>query len=370
MQNFSNVNFQQDIQTQPITAVPEKTALALYQAALRVRMIEEALLAEYHPADEIRCPVHFCLGQEAVSAALSLLVKDEDYMFSHHRSHGYYLGKRAPLKALFAELYGRETGANGGKAGSQDISYSEMHFYSGAILSGATAISAGAALAFQNKKLGHVSVAGFGEGATDEGIFWETVNFAALRLLPLLLICENNYYATYSPMSKRVAVENISEKVGTFGMKTFTVFGNDPINVYLTLSDALEYIRSGKGPAFIEVFTYRYNSHVGPEDDGHIGYRSTEEMAFWKQHDPIKLLEEKLVGGSKFNNKLKEEIVSEIQAEISDAFKFAKESNWPEISDWTAVNSHAQTPLADALLREFTSAEFDQNQMDHIPGPY
>ncbi len=370
MQNFSNINFQQNIQTEPVTAVPEKTALDLYRAVLRVRMIEEALLAEYHPADEIRCPVHFCLGQEAVSAALSLLVKDEDYVFSHHRSHGYYFGKRAPLRPLFAELYGRETGASGGKAGSQDVSYSEMHFYSGAILSGATAISAGAALAFQYKKLPNVAVAGFGEGATDEGVFWETVNFAVLRSLPLLLICENNYYATYSPMSKRVAAENISQKVDTFGMKSFTIFGNDVINVYLTLSNALEYIRSGKGPAFIEAFTYRYNSHVGPEDDSYIGYRSQEEMSFWKSHDPLALLEDKLQGSTSLTDKLKGAMVTEIQAEIADAFKFAKDSAWPEILDWEAVNSHAQSPLADALLREFSSADFNQNQADHIPGPY
>jgi TPP-dependent pyruvate/acetoin dehydrogenase alpha subunit len=333
-------------------------------------MIEEALLAEYHPADEIRCPVHFCLGQEAVSAALSLLIKDEDYVFSHHRSHGYYLGKRAPLRSLFAELYGREMGANGGKAGSQDVSYSEMHFYSGAILSGATAISAGAALAFQNKGLPNVSVAGFGEGATDEGVFWETVNFAVLRSLPLLLICENNYYATYSPMSKRMAVENISEKVSTFGMKSFPIFGNDSINVYITLSNALEHIRSGKGPVFIEAFTYRYNSHVGPEDDSHIGYRSQEEMAYWRLNDPVKLLEEKLRSSSKLSEKLKGTMVGEIQTEIADAFKYAKEDSWPNILDWPAVNSHSQSPLADALLREFSSAEFDQNQKDHIPGPY
>lgn len=370
MQNFSDTNSQENIQTLPLTSISEKTALDLYRAMLRVRMIEEALLAEYHPADEIRCPVHFCLGQEAVSASLSLLMNDEDYVFSHHRSHGYYLGKRAPLRPLFAELYGRETGANGGKAGSQDISYSEMHFYSGAILSGATAISTGAALAFQNKKLPYVSVAGFGEGATDEGVFWEIVNFAALRSLPLLLICENNYYATYSPMSKRVAAENISQKVSTFGMKTFTIFGNDSINVYLTLSNALEYIRSGKGPVFIEAFTYRYNSHVGPEDDAYIGYRSQEEMAFWKLHDPIKMLEEKLEASSKLNGKLKETMVGEIKAEIADAFKYAKESDWPNILDWAAVNIHDQSPLADALLREFSSAEFNQNQTDHIPGPY
>src|SRR5207245_876061 len=156
----------------------------------RLRLCEEALAREYHPADEMRCPVHFCVGQEAVPAALSLLLAPADYLFSHHRSHGYYLAKNAPMEALFAELYGKIAGANGGVAGSQDISYPERNFYSGAILSGATAISTGAALAFQYKKTNQVAVAGFGEAATDEGIFWETVNYAAVAKLPIVFVCE------------------------------------------------------------------------------------------------------------------------------------------------------------------------------------
>src|SRR5436190_4350606 len=110
------------------------TARDLYRFMLRLRLCEEALAREYHPADEMRCPVHFCVGQEAVPAALSLLLKDEDYLYCHHRSHGYYLAKKAPMPALFAELYGKSTGANAGLAGSQDISYAQNRFFSGAIL--------------------------------------------------------------------------------------------------------------------------------------------------------------------------------------------------------------------------------------------
>lgn len=370
IQNFTDINSQQEPQTLPLTAISDKVALDLFRAMLRVRKIEEAVIAEYHVADEIRCPVHFCIGQEAVSAALSLLLKDEDYLFSHHRSHGYYLGKRAPLRQLFGEMYGKETGANGGRAGSQDISYSAKHFYSGAILSGATVLSAGAALALQYKKSPNIVVAGFGEGATDEGVFWETINFAALRELPLILVCENNYYATYSPMSKRVAVENISEKVIAFGVKSFTIFGNDALSVYLTLSEAIDHIKSGKGPVFIEAITYRQNSHVGPEDDSVNAYRTQKEMDFWKLHDPVKILEAKLFVQSLLDENRKEAIVKEIDSEIADAFEFAKESKFPEITDWTSGNYHNQTPQADALLGEVSSSKFDQDQKDHVPAPY
>src|SRR3979490_1170769 len=119
-----------------------ETARAILRFMLRLRMCEEALAREYHPADEMRCPVHFCVGQEAVPGALSVLLRPEDYLYCHHRSHGYYLAKGAPMDALFAELYGKSTGANAGLAGSQDISFHAKRFYSGAILAGATAIAA------------------------------------------------------------------------------------------------------------------------------------------------------------------------------------------------------------------------------------
>src|SRR5712671_885780 len=163
-----------------ITADEAETAKALHRFMLRLRICEEALAREYHPADEMRCPVHFCIGQEAVPAALSVLLREDDYLFCHHRSHGYYLSKGAPMDALFAELYGKHTGANGGLAGSQDISFPSRKFFSGAILAGATAISLGAALGCQLRKSTQVTVAGFGESATDEGIFWESVNYAAV----------------------------------------------------------------------------------------------------------------------------------------------------------------------------------------------
>jgi TPP-dependent pyruvate/acetoin dehydrogenase alpha subunit len=274
------------------------------------------------------------------------------------------------MNALFAELYGRKTGANGGKAGSQDISLGSVNFFSGAILAGATAISAGAALSFQNKNLPLVSVAGFGEGATDEGIFWETVNFASLRKLPLVLICENNCYATYSPQYKRTLLDNIAERVSKFGLDSKTIFGNDVVSVYLTIQEAVEHARSGQGPVFIEAYTYRWNSHVGPEDDGYIGYRPPEEMEFWKAHDSIKLVEEQLFANKLLDEAGKAALVQEIDREIAAAFDFAKSSPFPEIEDWTACNLEWASPLADKYLSDSTGAEFNQYQTDHIPAPY
>jgi len=202
-----------------LAGLPPDTALGLYRQMLRLRRTEEALLAEYHPAEEMRCPIHFCIGQEAIPAALSALVQPEDYMFSHHRSHGYYFAKHAPLRELFAEIYGRATGANAGKAGSQDISHSASHFYSGAILAGAVSIAVGAAFGLKFHKSNQIAISGFGEGATDEGAFWEAMNHAGKQKLPVLFVIENNRYATFSDQLKRQTTDNICERVRTFGVR-------------------------------------------------------------------------------------------------------------------------------------------------------
>jgi pyruvate dehydrogenase E1 component alpha subunit len=353
-----------------IAGVDPDLVRRLHRWMLWFRRCEEALIKEYHPADEMRCPVHFCLGQEAVPAALSTIIRPEDYLFSHHRSHGYFLAKGAPLKALFAELYGRETGANGGKAGSQDISMHSVNFYSGAILAGAISIGVGAALGVKLKKEPRVVVAGFGEGATDEGVFWEAVNLASLRKLPVVFLCENNRYATYSPLSKRRITDNINEQVESFGVHTVVLFGNDVIAVHKALTQAFEHVRAGKGPVFVEAYTYRWNGHVGPENDDHVGYRPQSEIEFWKSNDPIVLLEERMTEAGLLDTAGRERLAAEIDLELADAFAFAKKSPFPSEADWKRLNYSAASPLADQLLQDVEAAEFNQRQADTIPGPY
>jgi TPP-dependent pyruvate/acetoin dehydrogenase alpha subunit len=338
------------------------TVQRLHAFMLRLRRCEEALAAEYHPADEMRCPVHFCIGQEAVPAAISEALAPQDYLFSHHRSHGYYLAKRAPMRALFAELYGKETGANGGKAGSQDVSYTANHFYSGAILAGATAIAGGAALGFQLQGLSQVAVAGFGESATDEGIFWETVGYAALRKLPVVFVCENNKYSVFSPQLKRQALDNLSERVRTFGMRSEALFGNDVVVVHRAIQAAVERARRGEGPSFIEAYTYRWSGHYGPESDDLVGYRGTGELASWKENCPVELLEAAMPAQGWLDRDAKEALIKAIDQEIADAFRFAKSSAFPQAGPWGPMNLADTTPLADRLLSEFDWHAFDESQ--------
>ena len=337
-------------------------AKSLHQFMLRLRLCEEALAREYHPADEMRCPVHFCVGQEAVPAALSLLLRDDDYLYSHHRSHGHYLAKHAPMKALFAELYGKQTGANGGLAGSQDISYPDKRFYSGAILAGATAISAGSALALQLGGKDGVVVAGFGESATDEGIFWETVNYAALAKLPVVFMCENNNFSVFSPQLKRTLLDNISQRVAAFGMPQAAIFGNDAMLVYRTLRDAVARARRGGGPTFIEAYTYRWSGHYGPASDDLVGYRREEDLEAWKRNCPIVLLEQVLMGQGLLSEQAKAQLHRQFEAEISECFSFAKSSPFPKEIDWDGLNLARATPEADRLLAEVELQEFDAHQ--------
>lgn len=353
-----------------IAGVDTKVVKDLYRFMLRLRRCQEALLKDYHPADEMRCPIHFCIGQEAVPAALSQLLSHDDYLLSHHRSHGYYLSKGAPMNALFAEIYGRETGANGGVAGSQDISMSEVNFCSGAILSGAIAIAVGVALNFAIKKSKNVAVAGFGDGATDQGIVWESMNYAALQKLPVVFVCENNRFSTYSPQAKRQSNDNISGRVASFGVRSQRVFGNDVVAVHKAVADAIARARAGEGPSFIETITYRMNPHVGPEDDDYLNYRPKEEMDLWRKNCPVTLLENVMIANKLLTTLEKEHLVGSIDKEISDAFAFAKKSAFPKNACWDKLNYSVGSPMADKLLQDIDSQVFDQNQQDTIPGPY
>ena len=345
-------------------------SVQLFRQMLRLRRMEQALLAEYHPAEEMRCPIHFCIGQEAVPAALSTVVSADDFLFSHHRSHGYYFAKGAPLRELFAEIYGRATGANAGKAGSQDISHPDSHFFSGAILSGAVSIAVGAAFGFKFRKSKQIAISGFGEGATDEGAFWEAMNYSGKQKLPILFVIENNRYATFSDQLKRQADDNICERVRPFGVRATKIFGNDAPLAYRTLKGEVERLRSGDGPALVEAYTYRWNSHVGPEDDGANNYRVPGEMEYWKANCPILLMEEKLKADGLIDAAALSAMEAEISAEIASNFAFAKGSPFPTDTDWARMNIEERSPVADRLLGSADRGRFDPDQSEAKLGPY
>ena len=320
----------------------------------------------------MRCPVHFCTGQEAVPASLYKLIKKNDFLFSHHRSHGYYLSKGAPLKRLFAELYGKKNGANSGLAGSQDISFPEKKFFSGAILAGAASIAVGTALALKKNNKKNVVVTGFGESATDQGIFWESLNYAGLKNLPILFICENNIYSTYSPQKERQSGKGISERAKTFNVSSKSIFGNDVCLVYKEIKEALKKIRNDKGPFLLETFTYRYSGHVGPLSDDFNGYRTIKEMKNWKKKCPILLLERFLIKKKILNDKKILKINKKIKKEIKSCFQFAKKSKFPNFKSWEDLNllNEKNKKVSKKLLPSLKPKKLDLNQKIELPKGY
>ena len=343
----------------------------MYRFMLRLRRSQEEIIGRYHPDDNMRCPVHFSIGQEAIPAALTEFMHDDDYVFCHHRSHGHYLAKGGDMRGLLAELHGRETGVSGGLAGSQELAAPGINFYSGAVITGMLATAVGAALGFQLRESSSIAIAICGDGAADEGLFWEAMSYAVLRDLPVLFVCENNRYSTYSPQDKRQASDDVCKRVQAFGMDSKAIFGNDVLANYVHFSDALRHVRNGEGPFFLEAYTYRWFGHVGPEDDDYNNYRSEKEVEFWKSYCPLEFLEKQLFATGLLTAHDKSKILEEINQEIDDAFRFAEASSFPAVKSFEEMNWRHDTPVADRLLVEKAdSSIFDQKQEETLPKPY
>lgn len=300
---------------------------------IRVRRIEEAIAVRYSEK-KMRCPVHLSIGQEAVAVGVCQALAKEDRVFSNHRCHAHYLAKGGDLSKMIAELYGKQTGCAKGKGGSMHLVDPAVGMMGASALVGGTIpLAVGSALGLQQRDLDVISVAFFGDGATEEGIFFESLNFAALKKLPVLFVCENNLYATYSPIAQRQANPNISEKVAPFGLKTYTIDGNDAEAVYECATEARSRALERKGPAFIECLTYRWKDHVGPAEDHEIGYRTHQEIESWKATCPIDRLLEKLLRARHLSSRSLEEYEAKVEKQIADAFAFAEESPFPAIEE-------------------------------------
>ncbi len=299
-----------------------------YRALYRIRRVEEEVAAVY-PTDKIKSPVHLSIGQEAVSVGVCEALRKDDIVFGTYRSHALYLAKGGDVRKMVAELYGKMTGCAKGKGGS-------MHLIdAGARVMGASAVvgttipqAVGYAYALKLKRQDAVVVSFFGDGAVDEGVFHESLNFAALKSLPIVFICENNSYAIHTHQLRRQKLANICERARAYGMPAEQIPDNNVARIYERVSAAVEKMRSGKaGPVFFECLTYRLKEHVGPNDDFHLGYRSREEAERWIENDPIRRLAKAIDAAQR------QKIESEVEAEIRDAFAFAEESPFPESAE-------------------------------------
>lgn len=297
---------------------------------LRIRLVEEAV-AERYAEQEMRCPVHLSIGQEAVAVGVCAALQAGDYLMSTHRAHAHYLAKGGSLKAMLAELYGRATGCSSGKGGSMHlVDLSVNMLGSTPIVGSSLPVAVGAAFGSWLKGERRVTAVFFGEGSTEEGVFFECLNFAALKKLPVLFVCENNLYSVYSPMSVRQSPER--DRIGlakAHGIAAERGDGNLVEDVYRMASRAVERARAGEGPVFLELDTYRWREHCGPNYDNHIGYRTEAEFLEWRKRCPIEQHTALLIREGLITLDDLATMTAAIQQEIRDAFDFAKASSWP-----------------------------------------
>lgn len=336
----------------PLPSTNDIDFLRLYQMMQLIRRVEERLMAEYHPADQMRCPMHFCVGQESAPAVLSQLLRQSDVMMSHYRSHGYYLAKGGSLPEMVAEFYGKATGSNGGVAGSMELGSHECNFFSGAIVGGSIVIPLGAAFA---QKYGHadaISIAVIGDGSFDEGILYESMNLAALHRLPLLVLCENNKYAANTEIGKRFGRAELLPKAEAMGIPGEIVDGYDLGRLFDRLADAIATVRRGEGPRYVEVATYRYCAHVGPQPDDYLGYRSVNEIEAWRARDPLRRLRVALTENPTTYVSVTE-IDAEIEHDVAASIEAAKAAPFPSLGWALGINwANTYAPVAEGYFRE------------------
>jgi len=315
------------------TAPDPKTLTFLFRRMLRIRKVELRMESLYH-LDEMKTPIHLCIGQEAVAVGACAALEQSDYIQSNHRGHGHYLAKGGDLKALIAELHGRETGCSRGRGGSMHlVDTSVGHMGSSSIVGGGISIGTGLALAIKMKKEKKVSLVFFSDGAADEGVLYESINFAMLKGLPVIYIYENNQFSVCSHVSSRQPGEIIFHKEPAELLMTRIIDGNDAAAVYQTTLEAVRRARSGRGPSLIECKTYRIRGHAGSYSDVALGYRTKEEIDLWERRDPLAALQAKLLRENILTKSGLDRMEREIEAEIDEAFDYARRSPLPRKED-------------------------------------
>lgn len=307
------------------SALATADLMRIYRSLRLIRRTEEEV-ARIYPSDKIKSPVHLSIGQEAVSVGVCDVLRPNDVVAPTYRGHAAFLAKGGSLRGLMAELYGKATGVAGGKGGSMhliDMSYNVLG--ASAVVGTTIPIAVGYALAMKRLKTDRVAAAFFGDGATEEGVFSESLNFASLHKLPVLFVCENNYYAIHTPITRRWATNRLCERVDTYGIPAHRVDDSDVLKLRELAAGAVARMRRGEGPSFIECLTYRWREHVGPNEDFDQGYRACDDLHPWLKDDQVEKV------GQMLPDELRAKLDSEIELEIEDAIAFAESSPFPAV---------------------------------------
>ena len=294
---------------------------------LRIRKVE-LKISELYPEEEMRCPVHLSVGQEAVAVGVCSALQKKDIALSAHRSHAHYLAKGGDLKSMLAELYGKKTGCAEGKGGSMHLIDLEAGLIAAVPIVGSTIpIAVGSALGNMMQDKSVTTAVFFGEGATETGVFHESLGFASLHNMPMIFVCENNLYSVYSSLEVRQSNKRNNIKIAEgHGIVSLKGEGNDVSSVYGVIKESISIIKKQKGPVYVEFDTYRWLEHCGPNDDDHLGYRKDKEVKKWKINCPIEKTKDYLLNNKLADEKEIQTVSQELDDEIEEAFEFAKTS--------------------------------------------
>ncbi len=292
----------------------------------------EQMIADNYKDKEIRCPVHLSIGQEAISAGVSHAISKKDIIFSAHRSHSHYLSKGGSIRGLIGEIYGKVSGCAKGVGGSMHLIDLKAGIFGCVPIVGSTIpISVGAAWSNKILKKKSLTVVYFGDGATEQGVFYESLNFARIHKIPILFICENNFYSIYTDYKKRrLKKNNVTDVAKAIGVKSKTFFGNDVEKVYNESKKAVDYIKKNHEPILLEFETYRVYEHCGPNIDDNLNYRPKSEIKEWLKKCPLVLYKNKLIKKNIYNKNQIEKIQTDTKKKLSKVFNQVKKDKFPE----------------------------------------
>ena len=313
--------------------VEKPIIMEMLRRMLRIRHFEERVI-QMVERGEIVGAAHSYIGEEAVAVGTCLALRDDDWMTGNHRSHGHPIAKGGDVKKAMAELLGKRTGYCKGKGGSMHLAdFSIGILGESGILGSAIPTAVGAALGSKLQGNDRVAVSFFGDGASNEGAFHESLNLAAVWTLPVIFLCENNQYAVTSSFKKMVASENISDRAASYAIPGVLVDGQDVRAMHEAVTHAVERARSGQGPSLIEGRTYRYYDHSLGLNRIVPTYRSEEELEHWKQRDPIDIHKKLLLSQDIATQAEIDQIEEEVMKQIDEAVEFARESPYPDPSE-------------------------------------
>lgn len=307
----------------------EGNLISLYSTMKRIRMIEERIGLKFQD-QEMRTAMHLSIGQEAIAAGVCQNLSKHDIVYSNHRGHGHYIAKGGNIRKLIAELYNRSEGCSKGHGGSMHIIDPAVGFrLTSSIVAGNVPIATGEAMGMKMKHSNNVVVVFFGDGASEEGCVYESVCFAQVKKLPIIYVCENNLYAMYTTLDKREPNQTISSKFESI-LPTILADGNDAEITYKTSASAIDHARNGMGPTLIEFNTYRFVNHYETKNGDPLGYRPQKEYDEWLNKCPVKNLENKLLANNFINLKDIEQLKSQINEELNEAFEYALNGSLPK----------------------------------------